>query len=58
MGKKVDEVQESLSAEELKSHVGEMPGTFLALQQLEEVKRIWRKHVNVFLVLLVRLFLG
>ncbi|WP_341749724.1 hypothetical protein [Candidatus Tisiphia endosymbiont of Sialis lutaria] len=39
MGKKLDEVQESLSAKELKSNIGEMPGTFLALRQLEEVKK-------------------
>ena len=34
---KPKEAQEGLSAEELKSHIGEMPNTFLALKQLEDV---------------------
>ncbi|MDD9337645.1 MAG: hypothetical protein PV337_04370 [Rickettsiaceae bacterium] len=36
---KPKEAQEGLSAEELKSHIGEMPNTFLALKQLEDVQK-------------------
>lgn len=36
---KPKEAQEPLSAEELKSHIGEMPNTFLALKQLEAVQK-------------------
>ncbi|WP_342267867.1 hypothetical protein [Candidatus Tisiphia endosymbiont of Empis tessellata] len=36
---KPKEAQERLSAEELKSHTGEMPNTFLALKQLEDVQK-------------------
>ncbi|WP_341754741.1 hypothetical protein [Candidatus Tisiphia endosymbiont of Dioctria rufipes] len=45
---KAKEVQEGLPEEDLKSHIGEMPNTFLALQQLEEVKKNLEKARGLF----------
>lgn len=59
VAQKPKEAQEHLSAEELKSHIGEMPNTFLALKQLEDVqKNLEQSPVGFLLVLLVRLFPG
>jgi hypothetical protein len=48
VAQKPKKAQERLFAEELKSHIGEMLNTFLALKQLEDVQKNLEKARGLF----------